>query len=907
MKIIFNLFCETTWGEEVYLESPIFQEKPDSVTSSPNTKMEYTEHFIWTKEIEIETEKNPHFEYSYFILNEKGAKKGDGIKKRKFSLDRRYIKKKDFVVVIKDRWVNQRDYSSLFYTSFFKEVVLKKDLFKTENKIRRPVKLRDSHRLIKFNVYTPWLKENSEVFITGNNEIFGNWDVMKSLRMNMAGDGVWSIDVVFDSNISLDYKFIIKDKAIDSIIWEEGPNRHIDIDRGDIVVVNDNVFRYSKLWRGAGICIPVFSIRTERGLGTGEFTDLKLLADWAEKVGFKVIQILPVNDTTRQYGWMDGYPYSCISVFALHPLYLNLEEMGHMPENLKVELSHLRNELNRERFLDYEKVMKIKMELSKKIFELDNLEFLETEEFRKFFEENAFWLKSYALYCTLRDKFKTADFRRWKGYETIDEKDIDRLVAKGSTFYRDVCYYYFLQFYLHKQLFEASKYAKERGVALKGDIPIGVHEESHDVWVNPELFNLDRSAGAPPDAFSEHGQNWGFPTYNWEKIKEEDYLWWRNRLKKMSQYFQLVRLDHILGFFRIWEIPKGMYSGMMGIFNPALPVTEEEIKREGLEDISRLSEPYITDQILQDIFGVWSNYVKEVFLTETGKDRFRLKQGLENQEKIDMFLSSLKEEDLPVEKWVLKEGLFRLISNLILLRDRKEKGFHFRFNMMDTPSFKSLEKWQQDKLTEMYYDYFYKRQDELWRKSAMSKLPVLKEASEMLICGEDLGMIPACVEPVMEELCILGLRIQRMPRQANEEFAEPQKYPYITVCMTSTHDMPTLRGWWQEDRERTIRFYRYALNHTDDPPEECTEEIVKEIVFHHLKSPSILAIFPVQDLLAMSENLKYRGNLSDEQINNPADPYHRWRYRMHITVEELLKQEAFMDEIKNMLKITDRI
>ncbi len=902
MKLIFQLFCETFWGQEVYIHFPLEEDDPTENTETL-IKMDYTENFIWTKDFFISDTQHLHFDYTYLIKDEKDIKTKEGIRKRNFSLDRKYTlhaEKENFTVIIKDTWVKQSDPLSLYYTSFFKEVLIREQKNGGGENTQSNELMISSKRLIKFKVYVPLINPDSKIAIVGNLEEFGCWDINKSKEMTQGEKGLWYLDIITDKTIHLDYKYIIKDIKKGDVIWEQGDNRHIDVSTGDLVFINDGLFRYRDLWRGAGICIPVFSIRTEKGFGTGEFSDLKPLADWANHVGFKVIQVLPVNDTTRQHSWADAFPYSCISAFALHPLYLNIEEIGGLPEDLRQEFFKKRDELNSFDCLEYEMVMAAKMDFARRLFELDNLKFLESEEFDSFFRKNAFWLKPYALFCTFRDKYKTGDYTKWGIYKNISTSKVERLVSKESKYYKDVCFYYFIQYHLYRQLFDASEYAKSKGIALKGDIPIGLHPESHEIWVHPELFHVDKSAGAPPDAFSEHGQNWGFPTYNWAKMAEDHYLWWRKRLKNMSQFFQLVRLDHILGFFRIWEIPKGIYSGMMGMFNPAIPVTEEELKKEGIDDIDRLYEPYITQSIVKEIFGDWEHYIKDNFLVLTEKGSYKLKPEFSNQEKIDAFLNALEENSMSVDKRFLRDGLFKLISNRILLKDGKNM-LHFRFNMMHTLSFKSLEKWKQDKLALMYNDYFYRRQDWLWRKSGMTKLPILKGASDMLICGEDLGMIPDCVQPVMEELCILGLRIQRMPKESDREFGEPSCYPYLTVCMTSTHDMPTLRGWWMEDIKKTTRFYKHVLNHKEDLPEECSAEIVKEIILQHLNSPSMLAIFPIQDVLAMSDNLKWKGNPLDEQINNPANPFHRWKYRMHITLEELISHRDFNDMIKDML------
>ncbi|MCX8111416.1 MAG: 4-alpha-glucanotransferase [Syntrophorhabdaceae bacterium] len=877
-------------------------------------KMVYTEDFIWEKNIELEGLNEQELVYSYALIdNNNGTTINDGAGKRRIPINPLKTGNSR-EVIIRDTWLSPSDPSTLFFTSFFTDVIFKNDVIQKEMEEDlyegRYMETGDIKAVVKLKVFAPWACQNKAVYVTGNCPELGDWDIFNAPLMKRDKKGMWSIAVYIDRDRGpIEYKYIIKEKGKDTVLWEDGGNRHIDKIEGDTIFINDNIFRCRVSWRGAGVAVPVFSLRSKDSLGTGEFTDLKHLADWASEAGLRVIQILPVNDTTRQHSWMDAYPYSCISVFALHPLYLNLDAIGGVSEDIKREVDYWRYKLNSSESLEYEDVMRVKLDLARRIFHRQKDDFLESEAFKDFFNENAFWLKSYALFCVLRDKNKTGDFTKWGRFKSIKKEEIDTFVAPGTEYFHDICFYYFIQYHLHLQLLDASLYARKKGVAIKGDIPIGVHPESHDCWIMPEIFHMDRSAGAPPDPFSDHGQNWGFPTYNWDIMAEDDYKWWRSRLEKMSMYFQMVRLDHILGFFRIWEIPKGTFSGLMGRFNPAIPIKKEELEKEGIRDIERLWEPHIPSWYIYEVFGEYGDYVSDTFLEEKEQGLFRVRPEFSTQARIEEYLSSLDEtqEEDRRKKAVLRDGLFRLISNIIFIRDEKYEGFHFRINMMNTASFTSLEEWMRKRLIHLYNDYFYHRQDGLWRSSAMEKLPVLKTSSPMLICGEDLGMIPDCVPPVMEELCILGLRIQRMPKESDREFGYPWDYHYLTVCTTSSHDMSTIRGWWEENPEKVSRYYRSILGHDGDPPKECTPEICQEVIMQHLESPSMFAIFPIQDLLGMSAALRWHGNPKAEQINNPADPFHRWRYRMHINIEDLKAHLNFTEMIKTMLIKTGRV
>lgn len=653
--------------------------------------------------------------------------------------------------------------------------------------------------------------------------------------------------------------------------------------------------RHPDKWKGAGIAVPVFSLRTKDSFGTGEFLDLKLLIDWAVKSGFQLIQILPVNDTSANLNWMDSFPYSAICVFALHPFYLGLQAIGNLPDNITKEISSQKKFLNRYDYVDYDKVMKFKRRLIHKIFKIKKDKFLSSRAFQRFLKENSFWLKPYAAFCMLRDKNRTSDYTKWGRYACVSGKDMDALTSPDSPDFDTIAENYFIQYHLHMQLLEASLYGKSKHVVLKGDVPIGIYKYSVSCWTNPEIFNLNQSAGAPPDPFSDIGQNWQFPTYNWDEMGKDNYSWWRKRLKHMSDYFQMIRLDHVLGFFRIWEIPNYSTSGIMGHFNPAVPISKEELEKQGICDFNRLCEPYIHHWLVKNLFGKDTDTALSKFFENADNGFFRLKTEFRTQRQVE------KLDDK------IKNGLSYLISNIVLFKDPSNNGFHPRINMMNTPSFACLDKSIQDKLKNLYYDYFYHRQDELWTRQAMIRLPVLKESSNMLVCGEDLGMIPDCVPPVMEKLGILGLRIQRMPKETDREFGDPNTYPYLTVCTTSSHDMSTIRGWWEEDKEKTQRYYNSVLKHSGNAPKTCTPEICKEIIIQHLESPSMWAIFPIQDILGMSAELRHKGDPGDEQINVPADPHHFWKFRLHISLEELMKHRDFCSELKKMIKKTSRL
>ena len=635
----------------------------------------------------------------------------------------------------------------------------------------------------------------------------------------------------------------------------------------------------------AGVAVPVFSLKSNDSFGIGEFNDLKLLADWCEKTGMKIIQILPINDTRTDESWDNSYPYKAISTKALHPIYLNLNKLGTLNDINDIQYFQSQKViLNSKDYVDYPEVMKVKDAYFKKIFAQTWNKVKDSEDYKTFFKENEEWLVPYAEFCLQStDLVQRSEFR-----------------VQSSEFY------YFLQYHLDKQLTEVVDYLHKKGIALKGDIPIGIGRHSVEAWTNPELFNLNCQAGAPPDAFATEGQNWGFPTYNWEAMAKDDYKWWRERLTQMSRYFDAYRIDHILGFFRIWEIPYEATQGLLGYFSPAIGDQLSSVSYQLSANEERLTKPYIRGHFLHEFFGEYTEEAREKYLNETSFSYFELKEEFNTQRKItDYFDSSQRSavSDQQNEKNdKIKNGLLSLCNEVLFVRDKKDKNIIYpRIALQFTHSYNELEDHQKDKINRLYDDFFYHRNEELWKEEALKKLPKIIEASDMLVCGEDLGMVPACVKDVMQQLNILSLEVQRMPKNPCETFVNPANNPYLSVDTTSTHDMSTIRGWWEENGELTNRFYREMLGHHEGAPYFAEPWVCQEIIEQHLKSSSMWVIIPIQDYIAMDGDFRWDAT-QREQINVPANPHHHWCYKMHQTLESLNERHDLNDLIYNMIK-----
>lgn len=756
-----------------------------------------------------------------------------------------------------------------------------------------------------FRVKAPLLQPDEAICLLGHGRALRNWDSAAPILLKKTGHW-WETRLdLSEEDFPLGYKYGVWNTRTHKFLgFEDGGNRPLYAAKCPVTIHHDNFARLPMTpWKGAGVAIPVFSLRSRKSWGVGEFTDLHLLADWAKSVGLKLIQLLPINDTTATHSWTDSYPYAAISAFALHPIYLNVEQVaGKKHASVLKPFLKKQKALNALEVIDYEQVMQTKWEMLRQLYAQQKREWLGDADYHAYYESNKHWLAPYAVFCWLRDSNGSSDFSQWRQHSIYKPSEIEKLLAPGSKSFDQIALHLFVQWHLHLQLKAATDYAHALGLSVKGDIPIGIYRYSCDAWVAPELYDMNAQAGAPPDDFAEKGQNWGFPTYNWARMKADGFAWWKQRFEQMSLYFDAFRIDHILGFFRIWSIPMDAVEGILGQFVPAIPMQEAEFREAGIGfDHERLCRPYITPRVLEEVFGNSAPEVAEQFLLARPDGRFELKPEFDTQRKTaDWFQSQKPSERLEA----IREGLFGLISNVILL-ESPGGGYAFRFGIEKTSSFQHLPEGLKATLKNLYINYFYRRQDDFWQREAMEKLPALKAATRMLICGEDLGMVPACVPEVMQTLGILSLEIQRMPKAAETAFFHPKDAPYLSVVTPSTHDMSTLRGWWEEDRALTQRFYHEIMQGSGDAPYFCEAEVNRMLLEQHFQAPAMWAIFQLQDLLGMDATLR-RENPQDERINIPANPKHYWRYRMHLTLEDLWKAADFNAALRSMVVASGR-
>ncbi len=889
MKVHFYLRYGTKFGESLTL----LIERNGQVQHHP---MQYVNQEFWHFALDIDEKKPSGTLLFRYELHGRGSLPVADWEWTR-TLDLAQYAKSDVQVV--DTWSDGSAYEHALATQPFRDI-----FFRQTDAVRAKQPTQHTH---EFRAKAPLLRTGERLCLLGSGQGLHDWSTSQPVFMNRQGDW-WACRADLSADdFPVAYKYgVWNDLEQRFVRFESGDNRALYFvgDQGHNVVLHDGFVRMpNNQFKGTGVAIPVFSLRSKDSYGTGEFTDLKLLADWAASVGMKMLQLLPVNDTSATGTWTDSYPYAAVSAFALHPLYLNVGLVaGKFNTALLKDFNKQQATLNALEAVDYEAVMTAKLAAMRSLYAKLGEKTLSEKPFLTYFEENQHWLVPYAVFTWLKDQNGTSDFTQWKKHGVFVQKEIDALTAKGSKVLPEIAFHYFVQWHLHLQLKEATDYAHSKGLAIKGDIPIGIYRYSCDAWVAPELYNMGRQAGAPPDDFAVAGQNWGFPTYNWTRMKADGFLWWRQRFEQMSLYFDAFRIDHILGFFRIWSIPLDAVEGILGRFVPAIPVREQEFWQAGIGfNKERLCEPYISERVLWEVFDEDAALARQFLQIKEGTNRYALKPEFDTQRKVEAYLA--QQPDTETNRR-LRDGLYRLIANVILLED--ENGdYHFRIAPDKCSSFNHLDDDIKARLNALYLNYFFRRQDAFWQHEAMEKLPALKRSTQMLICGEDLGMVPDCVPDVMRDLAILSLEIQRMPKKTGTAFFHPKDAPYLSVVTPSTHDMSTVRGWWEEDRALTQRFYNEQLQGTGDAPYFCEPWANRAIVEQHIFSPAMWSIFQLQDLMGMDGDLR-RENPDDERINVPANPKHYWRYRMHLSLEELLLKSGFNGDLAEMIRLGGR-
>ena len=869
MKLRFSIHYRAEWGQNLLVA--LSYSSADGACRTAAVPMTTQDGDYWQAETSIvASRRSPvtSFTYVYKVVD------GDGKElRREWDLvARRYCFDPSKTYLLNDQW-RDRPLPFHLYTNAY-AVTRHLSVAVPADPVRMPL----YRKTIMFRISAPQLLAGQQVGLLGSHPSLGAWNPARYLLMDDVGQREWMLTLnadVLDDGV--EYKYVVVDEATHQLLaWEEGDNRVITEMPGEgeiLVTFGEHLRLAEKTWRAAGVSVPVFALRSEHSFGVGDFGDLYRFIEWAEVAGLRIIQLLPVGDTTSTRQWADSDPYHPVSAFALHPHYMDLEQLGSLSDSqLMTDYHRRQHELNALDYSDYEAVDVVKSEYLQAFFMEQGRLTLDSADYQQWYEANKEWLDPYAA---------------WHARHATRPAEPDL-----------TC---FTQYHLHLQLKRAADYARSKGILLKGDLPVGMSACGAETALHPSFFHLDSCMGTPPDAFSLQGQNWGIPTYDWED--EDLTAWFHQRLQHMEQYFDALRVDNMLAYFRVWEIPAEQLFGIMGHFAPAIPYTPTEIEQFGLpfrRDF--LTRPFINDRTIERYFGIHAQYVRDNFLEQKAYGLYELKEEVATQRSVQQFFEGRTDEN---SLWI-RDGLYQLVANVLLLEDPyRPETYHPRVLAYRESVFEALSADERDAFLRLYNNYYSQRHSSFWSERGYRLLSELFSKTRMLLCADDHGIMPPCVGPVLDGLRILTLEIQQMPKLPGQEFTHLDGNPVRSVATIATHDMAPLRLWWQENPDRAQRFFNTMLQKQGNAPEQLSTQLAEEIIARHLYSPSMLCILQLQDWMAMDTELRTK-QLRQERINVPGNPSNRWQWRMHVTIEQLLASEKFNEKINTMVTRSKR-
>ena len=678
-----------------------------------------------------------------------------------------------------------------------------------------------------------------------------------------------------------------------------------------------------------GVAVPLGALYTKENPVIGEFPDLILFAQFCKEAGLGIIQLLPVNDTGTQ-----SSPYSGLSAFALHPIYIRIKDVPGFDDLYKTD-SKFKSAYDD--FIaanaytlryDYDSILNTKTSLLMKLYDANTVGKTGTpDKALEAWIKSNIWIKTYAVYKNLKWNYMQASWKSW--HEDDKTMTAEQITKRWNTkaFKKEHLFYAWCQMLAAGQFENAVAEVHKMGLLLKGDMPLLMNEDSCDAWAYPEFFNHDLRAGSPSDGENPNGQNWGFPTYNWKNLKAQDYSWWKQRLKTASRYYDAYRLDHILGFFRIWAIPSTDCNALTGHTEPFASFKIDDLYELGFDDdrIRWLSRPHIPTSAVEDI--TWNREIAHKILetccTQIGNEELWL---FDNSIKGNAQLENLNLTafvDEPAQEKI-RQKLCEYWSNRTLLEVGKNK-FIPLWTYNQSTSWKSLNEAEKTALEELFTK-LGKKNTNLWKKQADEIFNAITSGLKMVPCGEDLGVGISCVPETMKKHNILGLRVVRWCREWGEPdqpYVPFKKYEPLSVTTTSVHDSSTIREWWETEKESVEAFIKanpaaFGLKEDAEGPlfdkpeneisqgakalaqRDFTPELAQTILSVSATSASQWFIPPLQDFLYMDKSF-WLTKASAERINIPGTvTKFNWTYRMPCAVEDLIDNKELIDKIKEI-------
>jgi 4-alpha-glucanotransferase len=636
------------------------------------------------------------------------------------------------------------------------------------------------------------------------------------------------------------------------------------------------VIRLKHSDRHRGVAVAISALKSENCLGCGEFNDLNLFGKWVKSCGFSLIQLLPVNDTGD-----DSSPYMALSSLALHPIYIHLPAVNGAAPFLK-DIKALQQQFKDDHAVNYKAVLSVKMNMLQTIYDYGKKELLADKTVAAWLGENE-WAADYAVFCHLKTKHNNDSWQNWRAMQTPSAEEI----ADYYKEHKEDCFFYvWIQYELDRQLSAAVAALQKNAVFLKGDLPIMMNEHSVDVWSRRNLFDLSFVAGAPPDQYSPVGQRWGFPCYRWEEHQKDNFTWWKARLRRAEKFFQAYRIDHVLGFFRIWSIDRYNSDAVLGFFNASIPITRRDLFEIGFteERLHWFTEPHISEDEARAALGKeYDSVTADIFEKLSDENMLVFKKKIKGSGYFDALTISAAG----------KEHLCSFYNNRALVKDGD--GYHASWFYQKSRAYQSCNNFERTNFDALVTAKA-SASEKIWEDHARGILKVMAESSGMLICAEDLGVITPAVPKVLNELNILSLRVVRWSREWSYTPARwvlINDYPFSSVGTLSVHDSSTLRVWWDEEYDKeglmTALELPTSLAHNDFDIQTALTVISSFL----RRCSSQLIILQIQDYFSLSEHYREEDKQA-ERINTPGTVNEKnWSYRIKPFIETLIEDKSY--------------
>ncbi len=545
MNIRFRVNIDASEGEQAYLtgSSPVLGKyDPDKAYKLTEIKDDNGSSF-WSADIQFDTQLERILFYKYFIKDKSGTIRYEAGGGRRLALNSSVRN-----VETHDEWQLFTE-ESPFLTDPFAHVFYGSKFSPYTQTHKRPYEL-----IIRAVV--PNIPEGCSIVICGDSRELGRGNPSKGVRMSRLKGLKWIAHFQIDGmkGKKWNYRFAKVCDATGEVEFEKAEKRSLtlpEVDKYDTFITEHTDVCFTPYRpHYAGCTIPLFSLRSKDSCGIGEIGDLKLLVDWAKKCGIRILNILPLNDTLQHFNGLDSSPYNCISSFGLNPIYLSLKPLGTLHDKMKAkEAAEEMRSLNRRAMVDYEDVISFKMNYLRMLYREQGIDTSAQPGYYKFVKGNRNWLFSYATFCSLRDRYKTADFRKWSAHSEYSQDFVESLyrgISGDKELEENFRFYIYLQYHLYNQMVEAIGYAHRNGIALKGEYPMNVSPNSVPAWKYPHYFRFDEESAERRLAIDTAAQTGASaPVFNWEEMSHDNFKWWRSRLRAISDYYDLYSIGRI--------------------------------------------------------------------------------------------------------------------------------------------------------------------------------------------------------------------------------------------------------------------------------------------------------------------------------------------------------------------------